>query len=128
MVCELPFQDATKRNGMLRISVIHRRTACRLVLEGTLVAPWVAELSTAWKVANGEIKGRAFVVDLRNVTVISQEGENALWELMREGAKFRCSGVLTKHVIQELRRRSKRNASEPIHAAHSSVRNEEGQK
>ena len=113
---------------MLRISVIHRRTACRLVLEGTLVAPWVAELSTAWKVANGEIKGRAFVVDLRNVTVISQEGENALWELMREGARFHCGGVLTKHVIQQLRRRSKRNSSEEIQAVHSSVRGDRGQK
>ena len=128
MVCELPFQDATKRNGMLRISVIHRRTACRLVLEGTLVAPWVAEVRTAWKVANGEIKGRAFVVDLRNVTVISQEGENALWELMREGARFHCGGVLTKHVIQQLRRRSKRNSSEEIQAVHSSVRGDRGQK
>ena len=126
MVCELPFQDAPKRNGMLRISVIRRRTACRLVLEGTLIAPWVAELRTAWKVANGEIEGRAFVVDLRNVTVISQEGENALWELMREGAKFHCGGVLTKHVIQELRRRSKRNSTNAIQTVHSSVVDDRG--
>jgi hypothetical protein len=69
---------------MLRISLIDSRTERRLVLEGTLVAPWVAELRTAWKVANGEIAGRAFVVDLRNVTVISQEGENALCKLMSE--------------------------------------------
>ena len=48
------------------------------------------------------------MVDVGNVAVINQEEENALLELMKEGAKFRCSGVLTKHVIQELRRRSKR--------------------
>src|SRR6267378_2030944 len=71
-----------KRNGMLKISVIDRRTERRLVLEGKLIAPWVAELRTAWQAVNEEIKGRALVVDLGNVAVISQEGENALLELM----------------------------------------------
>ena len=96
---------------MLKISVVDTRTTRRLVLEGKLLAPWVAELRTAWKAVNEEVKGRALVVDLGNVGVISQEGENALLELMNEGAKFRCCGVLTKHVIQELRRRSKNRSS-----------------
>jgi hypothetical protein len=117
-----------EEDGMLRISVIDSRTERRLVLEGKLIAPWVAELRTAWKSVNGEIGDRVLVVDLGNVTVISQEGENALLELMGEGAKFRCSGVLTKHVIQELKRRSKRNSSEEIPAVHSAVRDEPGQK
>src|SRR3981081_1243870 len=102
---------------MLRISVIDNRTQRRFVLEGQLIAPWVAELRTAWKAASGEIEGRALVVHLKNVCVISQEGENALLELMNAGAKFRCSGVLTKHVIHELRRRSKRvtKTNEEVH-------------
>ena len=103
--------QCTKRNGMLKISVIDRRTERRLVLEGKLIAPWVAELRTAWRTANGQIGRSAVVIDLRNVTVVSQEGESALLELMSEGAKFRCSGVLTKHLIQELARRHKRNSS-----------------
>jgi hypothetical protein len=102
-----------KRSGMLKISVVDSRTERRLVLEGKLIAPWVAELRTAWVAANGEIAGRQLVVDLKNIFVISQEGENALLELMSEGAKFRCSGVVAKHVIRELRRRSKRNSSQP---------------
>ena len=113
---------------MLRISVIDNRTERRLVLEGKLIAPWVAELRTAWKAGNWEIDGRALVIDLKNVYVISQEGENALFELMNAGARFRCSGVLTKHVIQELRRRSKRNSSEAIQAVHCRVRDDQGQK
>jgi hypothetical protein len=113
---------------MLRISVVDSRTECRLVLEGKLIAPWVAELRTAWKAVNQEISGRSLVVDLGNVAVISQEGENALLELMNEGAKFRCSGVLTKHVIQELRRRSKRDSTKAIQAGQSSVRDDRGQK
>ncbi len=113
---------------MLKISVIDSRTERRLVLEGKLIAPWVAELRTAWKAVNQEINGRALVVDLGNVAVISQEGENALLDLMNEGAKFRCSGVLTKHVIQELRRRNKRDSTKAIQAGHSSVRDDRGQK
>jgi hypothetical protein len=103
---------------MLKISVIDSRTERRLVLDGKLIAPWVAELRTAWRAANAQIGESALVVDLRNVTAISQEGENALLELMIEGAKFRCSGVLTKHLIQELARRHKRNSSEPNQEAH----------
>jgi hypothetical protein len=113
---------------MLRISVIDSRTERRLILEGKLIAPWVAELRSAWKAENGEIGGRAIVVDLENITVLSQEGENALLELMSEGAKFRCRGVLTKHVIQQLRRRSKRNSSKAVQTSRSSVRDDKGQK
>ena len=97
---------------MLKISVIDSRTERRLVLEEKVIMPWIAELRKAWKAAAaGELEGRALVVDLGSVTVISQEGENALLELMSEGAKFRCSGVLTTHVIQELARRCKKSSS-----------------
>jgi len=113
---------------MLKISVIDRRTERRLVLEGKLIAPWVAELRTAWQAANGQVGGPALVVDLRNVTVISQEGENALLELMSDGARFRCSGVLIRHLIQELARRRKRNSREPIQGAHRYIRDDLGQK
>jgi hypothetical protein len=112
---------------MLRISVIDNRTERRLVLEGKLIAPWVAELRTAWRAANGEIEDRALVVELKDVCVISQEGENALFELMNAGAKFRCSGVVTKHVIQELRRRSKRDSRKAVREEDSSVRDDQGQ-
>jgi hypothetical protein len=105
LVFDLPFPDTKKRNGMLKISVIDNRKERRMLLEGKLIAPWVAELRTAWKAANEEIEDRALVVDLRNITVISQEGEKALSELMIAGARFRCSGVLIKHVLKQLARK-----------------------
>ena len=113
---------------MLRISVIDSRTERQLVLEGKLIGPWVEELRKAWKTANGEIAGRVLVVDVKNVCVISQEGENALLELMSEGAMFRCSGMVTKHLIQQLRRRSKSNSNEAGPAVHGHVRDDEGDK
>jgi len=42
---------------MLKISVIDRRTERWLVLEGKLVAPWVAELRTAWQAVQRARRG-----------------------------------------------------------------------
>jgi len=75
-------------NTMFKISVIDSHTVRRLVLEGTFITPWVAELRTTWAAANADLQDRKLVLDLKNVTRISEEGEEALWELMREGATF----------------------------------------
>ena len=50
--------------------------------------------------------------EMADVTSISQEGEDTLLLLMNEGARFRCRGVLTKHVAQELKRRCNRDSNE----------------
>ena len=92
---------------MLKICVNDIRNERRLVLDGTLTGPWVAELRTAWNEANTGLNDRELVVDLRNVTFISEEGKGALSELMIKGAKFCCAGVLTKHVLQQLARENK---------------------
>jgi len=93
---------------MLKISVIDSHTQRRLILEGRLITPWVAELRTVWEKAKEELDGRELMIDMGNVIVVSQEAENALLQMMNEGARFRCSGVLTKHVLQQLRQRSRK--------------------
>jgi len=91
--------------NMLRISTVDTPSQRTLVVEGTLTGPWVAELRTTWRNANRELGGRKLAVDLSNLTVISREGEGAIFDLMKEGAKFSCGGVLTRHVLKELARR-----------------------
>jgi hypothetical protein len=98
---------------MLKISVVDSRTQRRLILEGRLIAPWVAELQTAWKRAQAELAGRELVIDIDGLTVISPQAESTLLQIMSEGARFRCSGVLTRHVIRQLKRQSKKNALQP---------------
>jgi hypothetical protein len=98
---------------MLKISIVDNRTQRRLVLEGRLVAPWVAELTTAWRSARADCDGRELVIDMENVMVVSEEAENTLMQMMNEGARFRCSGVLTRHVLQQLKRRCKRDSLQP---------------
>ena len=97
---------------MLKISVIESRRQRRLVVEGKLVAPWAAELMTACDRARADLDGRDFVVDVKNLTAISQEGENLLLELMNGGVKFRSDGVFTKHILRQLTRRRRGNLEE----------------
>ena len=90
---------------MFRISTIETDRERRLVVEGTLVRPWVDELRKTWIDAGNSLEGPRVVIDLTNVTVISREGENAIFDLMKEGAKFSCGGVLTRHLLKQLAHR-----------------------
>jgi hypothetical protein len=90
---------------MFKISVVERNGQRRLILEGKLVRPWTAEVESAWKSAGEQLQGRKLIIDLTNVTLISPDGENTLFKLMREGAAFSCGDVLTKHVLKQLARR-----------------------
>ncbi len=89
---------------MLKISVVESRSERRLIVEGKLLGPWVTELETACENARADIQNRELIVDLKDVTAISEEGENVLLQLMNENVKF-CCGVFTKHVLIELDRR-----------------------
>lgn len=91
---------------MLRISTVEADEERRLVLEGKLIPPWTTELRSTWEKARENLEGRDLVVDLKNLTVISQEGENLLAALMKEGAKFRCRGVFAQEVLRQLARRA----------------------
>jgi hypothetical protein len=90
---------------MFKISIVEERRRRRLVLEGRLVRPWTAEVESAWQAAGEQLQGRTLVVDLKNVTFINADGESTLFKLMRDGAKFSCKDVLTKHVLRQLARR-----------------------
>jgi hypothetical protein len=105
--------DLRKGKGlMLKISVLDGRRQRRLIVEGKLIAPWAAELRTACDRARADLDGRGFVVDVKNLTAISQEGESLLLELMNDGVKFRSGGVFTKHILRQLARRMRGNLEE----------------
>jgi len=87
---------------MFKISIDDTRSRRRLIVEGTLVEPWVAELGRSWRTASQDLGGRKLVIHLKNLTAISREGEDAIFDLMKNGAKFTCGGVFTKHVLKQL--------------------------
>jgi hypothetical protein len=90
---------------MFKISIVETNGQRKLVLAGKLIPPWTSEVENAWKSAGHDLRGRKLVIDLTDVTVISPDGENTLFKLMKEGAHFSCGGVLVKHVIKQLARR-----------------------
>jgi hypothetical protein len=90
---------------MFKISIADTPSRRTLLVEGTLIGPWIAELGTTWRNVSRDLDGRKLIIDLTNVTVISHEGEDAIFDLMKKGASFSCGGVLMRHVLKELARK-----------------------
>ena len=96
---------------MLKISIVERRKQRRLVVEGRLVAPWSDELKAACERAVSGLNGRELVIDLKNLTRISQQGEDLLLELMKQGVRCRGCGVFTNVILKQAARRLRRNGA-----------------
>ena len=94
-----------KKGTMLRITKIDTPTEQKLIFEGRLSEPWIADLSSHWKDMCHAHPKRKFVVDLRGVTRIDSGGESVLALMKAEGAVFLASGVRIKHLLEELERR-----------------------
>ena len=75
---------------MLKITVVEEQRRRRVIVEGKLIAPWAAELTSAYQTARTDLQDRELIVDLRSLTAISPEGEAVLLQLMGEKAKFLC--------------------------------------
>lgn len=99
---------------MLRISLVDNTKRRRLIVEGKLIAPWAAELRSAYEKARADLRDRELVVEMKHITMVSQEGESVILELINQGIKFRCDGVFTKQVVKQLTRRAGRNLGEVI--------------
>jgi anti-anti-sigma regulatory factor len=90
---------------MLKITVVEEQRQRRLIVEGKLIAPGAAELTSACRTARTDLQDRKLIVDLRGLTAISSEGEAVLLHLMREKVKFLC-GVYMKEVVRQLARKT----------------------
>ena len=87
---------------MLKISVIDSHSERQLVLEGKLVEPWTAELRNACEQAREDLEGRDLLINLKQLTVISFEGQALLASLMAKGFKFRPGNVFAKQVMRQV--------------------------
>jgi hypothetical protein len=95
---------------MFKISIADTPSRRTLLVEGTLIGAWVAELGTTWRNASQDLGGRNLVIDLTHVTAISPEGEDALFDLLNKGANFSSSGVLTGHLLKQLARKKQQES------------------
>jgi hypothetical protein len=99
---------------MLKILIADSDKERRLIVEGKLIAPWTTELQRACDEARQCLRGREIGLDLKDLTVISQEGENLLAALMKEGIKVRGCCVFAREVLRRLRRRARAQHRDPI--------------
>ena len=89
---------------MLKITVVEGARWRRLIVEGKLIAPWAAEVATAYQTAKADLQNRELIVDLRSLTAISSEGEDVLLQLMREKVTI-LRGLYVKEVLRQLGRK-----------------------
>lgn len=94
---------------MLKISILDTPSRRRLLIEGKLIGPWATELANVWRQATADLNGRALIIDVKGLTALTEDGENVLLELMREGARFRSSGVFTKQILKRMARKIRRD-------------------
>ena len=102
---QVRYRQFRYRHNMFRISIADTPSQRTLLVEGTLIGPWIAELGTTWRNTSRDLGGRKLVIDLTNVTVISHEGEDAIFDMMKKGANFSCGGVLMRQLLKELARK-----------------------
>jgi len=86
---------------MLKITVVEGPRQRRMIVEGKLIVPWTAELTSAYQAARTDLQARELIVDLRSLTAMSPEGEAILVQLVRENVKFIC-GVYMREVLRQL--------------------------
>ena len=97
---------------MFKVSVVETRSQRQLVVEGRLIKPWTDELQTACASARADLDGRELVIVVKNLTAISQEGENLLLQFMEGNVTIRCDGLFAKEIKRQLNRRMRRSRQE----------------
>jgi hypothetical protein len=88
---------------MLRITNRATFNEQRWIVCGQLVGPWVAELRSNWDQVRDPTPGRRHVIDLSDVTLIDERGQELLRVLQDDGADFVANGLYTKHLLENLK-------------------------
>ncbi len=94
------------KGTMLKITRIDTPTEQKLILEGRLTEPWIADLNSHWEETRCTHPQRKFVVDLRGVMRIDSGGEFALALMKTEGAEFLASGIRIRQLVKDLETRA----------------------
>ncbi|MGA3096815.1 MAG: hypothetical protein ABSF25_10210 [Bryobacteraceae bacterium] len=89
---------------MLKITLFDSPEELRLGLEGSLSGPWAGELRRCWRAAVSAAPSRKTVVDLREVDFVDGEGESALAEMHRAGARLLARTPVIRAVVRKISR------------------------
>ena len=87
---------------MLKITLFESPGELRLGLEGSLSGLWAGELRRCWKEAASAAPSRKTVVDLREVDFVDGDGESALEEMQRAGARLVAATPVIQAVVRKI--------------------------
>ena len=93
---------------MLRITVVESPEEEKWILQGHLTGDFASELSANWRVSLDQCSDRPRIVDLSDVTLIDKRGEEVLLAMISQRATFIATGLYTRHLLEELQARIKR--------------------
>jgi hypothetical protein len=88
---------------MLRITASETPDRQKWILCGQLAGPWVAEFKSSWDQATQHSNS---VIYLTDVTFVDDEGVRLLLTMKAAGAQFVARGVDTKHLLEDLKRKT----------------------
>ncbi len=74
-----------------------------------VVSSRAAELARVWRQATADLNDRVLIIDVKGLSAITEDRENVLLELMKEGASFRSSGVFTKQILKWMAQKIRRD-------------------
>jgi len=90
---------------MFKVTTITNQTQRMWALEGSLVDPWLSNLKGRWDEELRAQEGAVFVIDLTKVTIVSQRGENILFQMFTDGARLVGNSPFARMVIGHVERR-----------------------
>lgn len=90
---------------MFKVTTITNQRQRVLALEGSLVDPWLSNLKGRWDEELRAQEGAMFVIDLTKVTIVSQHGENILFQMFTDGARLVGNSPFARMVIGQVERR-----------------------
>jgi anti-anti-sigma regulatory factor len=88
---------------MLRTMISDGPFEQKWTLQGRLCGQWATDLKQKWEETRSTRKGRACVVDLEDVILVDEAGENTLWQMSIEGAQLVSRRAYMKSVLTGLK-------------------------
>ena len=86
---------------MLKITSEKNPGSVRLTVEGSLTGAWTSELEHVWRTIQAS-GSTSFIVDLRGVTFVGEDGKVLLKRMWGEGARLIANGCCTGHMVEEI--------------------------
>ena len=89
---------------MLKVTTKEQLKSVTFVLEGRLCHPLTDEVERGWSKLLLNAANKELTLDLDGVTFVDRAGEALLVSMLERGTKVRASGVLIRHMVEQVQK------------------------